>query len=329
MLLPMMISCFILLPFAQDNFQYNCSSLDAVHTDGEWFGLCNQTPRGGSVGGGYTGWYLSKDQLQVGDTVRSRRSLKSRKSHSVNIPEGSVAGVDGNQFFLVKVPGMHYPLRVQHSSLERVTFGFAMGDLVRLKDENHTHSPVGILHSLHRDGSVAVGFLGLPTLWTGRHSDIQPAEPYFVGQFVRLKASITTPRFEWPRKGSEAWATGRVSDILPNGCLLVEFPGRLFLGDKRSTFLADPAEVELVSFKTCPSVVEKYQHIEDFHWAVRPFSVALGLFTTLKVVGFVGRGLNSRIKGKKRNEEDGRAGKSSPWQRVLREAVPAASANAR
>lgn len=90
------------------------------------------------------------------------------------------------------------------------------------------------------------------------------------------------------KRGAE-WATGRIHQILPNGCLAVEFPGRLTFGDESSSFSADPAEVEAVSFNTCPGMIKKYQHLEDFHWAVRPLLIALGLFTAVKLGLFAGK----------------------------------------
>ncbi|CAK9168493.1 unnamed protein product [Ilex paraguariensis] len=225
--------------------------------------------------------------------VRSRKSSGSCKPENMDVPEGTVVGLesdtDRNGFVLVRVHGIHDPIRVNVSTLERVTFGLAAGDWVRLKKEDKKHSPVGILHSIHRDGNVTVGFIGVETLWKGNYSELQMAEAYCVGQFVRLKSNIFSPRFEWPRKRGDEWATGKICQVLPNGCLIVKFPGRLTFGDETSNFLADPAEVEMVSFNTCPGMVKKYQHLEDFHWAVRPLLIALGLFTAMKLGFFVGK----------------------------------------
>lgn len=79
--------------------------------------------------------------------------------------------------------------------------------------------------------------------------------------------------------------------VVPNGCLIVRFPGRLTFGEQCSSFLADPAEVEVVTFNTCPGMVKKYQHLEDLHWAVRPLFIALGLFTAMQMGFSVGRKL--------------------------------------
>ncbi|WZZ24159.1 hypothetical protein YC2023_007560 [Brassica napus] len=214
---------------------------------------------------------------------------------SVTRNEGIVVGLerdtDPDEFALVKVHGVHDPLRVHVSVLERVTNGLASGDWVRLKEgEDKRHSLVGVIHSIDRDGNVAVGFIRLPTLWKGSSSQLQMAKGYSVGQFVKIKANVVIPRFKWMRKGRGIWATGRISKVLPNGCLEVEFPGVLPFGEEHgSSCLADPAEAEIVDFNTCEGVVKKYQHLEDFHWAVRPLLIAMGLLTAMKLGLFVGK----------------------------------------
>jgi hypothetical protein len=88
----------------------------------------------------YTAWYLSKDHLEVGDIVRSRKPINAHKPKTTDFPEGTVvdleSGDDRDSFVLVKIPGVHNPLRVQVSTVERVTSNLAMGDWVRLKEEN-------------------------------------------------------------------------------------------------------------------------------------------------------------------------------------------------
>lgn len=247
---------------------------------------------------GYTQWFLSKDPLQVGDTVRSRKPPNSGKHANMSIPDGTVVGLeqstDHESYVLVRVHGIHDPVRVQTSALERVTNGLAAGDWVLLKQENKHHSSAGILHSISRDSLVEVAFIGKENLWTGHASELQMAESYYVGQFVKLKTNVLSPRFQWPRKQGGTWATGKISLVLPNGCLVVKFPGRLILGEDISEYLADPAEVELVSFDNSNGMIKKYQHLEDFHWAVRPLVIALSLFTATKL----GFSMGNRIIGK-------------------------------
>lgn len=267
-----------------------------------------------NMSSGKTEWLLCKDSLQEGDIVRSRKAPNSSKHENMLVPEGKVVGLEGRDFVLVRVHGIHDPLRVRTSTLERVTHGFASGDWVRLREDRKDQSSVGILHSINRDGTVTVGFIGLKTLWRGHHSELRMAEAFHVGQFVRLKASVFSPRFEWFCKRG-TWATGKIVHIHPNGCLQVKFPGKLPFGDKKDCFLADPSEVEAVSFNTCHGVVQKYQHLEDFHWAVRPIIVALGLFTAMKMGLFVGGRVN-KSKTRKDAPNDSQLtdkGGSSSW----------------
>ncbi|KAI7753785.1 hypothetical protein M8C21_022221, partial [Ambrosia artemisiifolia] len=274
-------------PLMSDILRVFESSKDAVYHDGNWTSIGSGGILDKANWLGYTEWFLSKDHLQVGDMVRSRKPLNSCKPESMVVPEGTIVGLDTdsdqNGYVLVRVHGIHDPVRVHGSTLERVTFGLAAGDWVRLKKENKKHSPVGVLHSITRDGNVAVGVIGFETLWKGVYSDLQMAETYCPGQFVRLKSNVFSPRFQWVGKRGREWATGRVSQVLPNGCLVVKFPSKLSFGDENSCFLADPAEVELVSFSTSPNMMKKYQHLEDFHWAVRPLLISLGLLTAVKL----------------------------------------------
>ncbi|KAK6119544.1 hypothetical protein DH2020_046711 [Rehmannia glutinosa] len=263
------------------------SSQNAVYQDGGWTGLGSRMIREKPGGVGYTEWFLAKDHLQVGDMVRSRKSPNSCNPKNMDIPEGTVVGLerdtDQDGFVLVRVHGVHDPIRVHVSTLERVTFGLAAGDWVRLKKEDKKHSPVGVLHSINRDGSVAVAFIGLETLWKGNYSNSRWRNPI-------------------------AW-----------GSLLM-------IGHDNGSFLGDPAEVELVSFDTCQGVVKKYQHLEDFHWAVRPLLIALGLFTAMKFGLFVGKKVGrgrgrSNVKKEKnhvvQNENqnvDSQSAKNSAWR---------------
>ena len=253
--------------------------------------------------------------------VQSRKPSNTCKPQNMDVPEGTVVGLDRSAdhgFVLVRVHGIHDPIRIHSSALERVTYGLAAGDWVHLKEEDKKHSPVGILHSINRDGGVAVGFIGLRTLWNGNSSELEMAESYCVGQFVRLKGNILSPRFEWPRKRCGSWATGRISWILPNGCLVVKFPGMLTFGDESNTFLADPSEIDLVNFRTCPRMIEKYQHVEDHHWAVRPILIAFGLLTALKLGMSIGkkirRNMNANANANESQYKDSHNASNSKWR---------------
>ncbi|KAH6832331.1 Protein kinase superfamily protein [Perilla frutescens var. hirtella] len=294
-------------------------SRKAVYSDGSWSNQGSNLNVNKPHCSGYSTWFLSKDRLQIGDTVRSRKDSNTCKPISLAVKEGVVVGLekDGERdaFVLVQTPNMHNQLRLNALTLERVTYGFASGDWIRLIRGNGQHASLGILHYIHRDGVAVVGFLGLKTLWRGHYSELKVVEPFSVGQFVRLKANITTPQFEWPHKRGRSWASGRISHVLPNGCLEVKFPGRFVLGDEHTCFLANPEEVERVSFDTCPGIMEKYELAEDFHWAVQPLAIAFGVFTATKIGKFVGRnvvgGLHKCGRNRKQNDTSTQEGQSN------------------
>ncbi|XP_060196394.1 protein KINASE OF THE OUTER CHLOROPLAST MEMBRANE 1-like [Lycium barbarum] len=310
-------------PLMVDILQAFESSKNDVYSEGEWSNI-GGTLSDKSKTRGFTTWYLSKDLLQVGDTIRSRKTFNSGNQDSA-VLEGTVVGLekdtDRDGFVLVRFPSLPSPLRVNASTIERVTCGLAAGDWVQLVNGTMKHASVGILHSVQRDGSVTVGFLGLETLWTGHSSEVEKVVPFFVGQFVQFKSNVKTPRFEWPMKRGGGWATGRISQILPNGCLIVQFPGRMVFGDEPNTFLADPDEVIQVSFDTCPGIIEKYQHLEDFHWSIRPLSIAFSLFTAVKLGVSVGKCINAKLKKESKNHQtsidsraqEGEVGGKSAW----------------
>lgn len=297
-------------PLMTDILQVFERSLNDISDDEDWIGLGSTLLADKSLCIVCNSWSLSKDHLQIGDLVRSRKSLNSSDSQKLAVTEGTVVGLekdtDQDGCVLVRIPSMQNPLRLNVTTLERVTYGFAAGDWVRLIKENKGQPSVGILHSIERDGSIAVGFLGLPTMWTGHCSDVEIAEPFLVGYFVKLKTNVTSPHFEWPHKRGGSWASGRISQVLPNGCLVVSFPAMFTMGGDSKTFLADPAEVGRVSLDTCTGMMEKYQHIEDFHWAVRPLAIALGVFMAGKLGIFVGKNLGKAfVKGSEHQKKNG------------------------
>ncbi|XP_047342364.1 serine/threonine-protein kinase DDB_G0283821 [Impatiens glandulifera] len=312
-------------PTITDILQAFESCQNAVYSDGEWISLSTKERSDKPPhNNGYSTWFLSKDHLQVGDTVRSR------KPRTMDIPEGTVVGLekdtDRNGFVLVRIQGVHNPQKVKSSTLERVTHGLAVSDWVRLINATENHSTVGILHSIQRDGSVTVAFKGLATLWKGNSSELEMAEHFSLGQFVRLKEN--TVDAQWPRK------CGKISKICPNGCLVLRFPGQLSFENEKGSVLADPDRVEKVCFDSCDSLVEKYRHVEDFHWAVRPVVMAVGAFVALKFGLFVGGKMNKKAKRnqmKQMDVQDHQPGGNNPaWlpqpvaNIIFRENVPSA-----
>ncbi|GLT46678.1 hypothetical protein SLA2020_204200 [Shorea laevis] len=66
-------------PLIADILQEFKSSRNAVNNDGGWIGLESHPLREKTNGSGYTTWYLAKDSLKVGDTVRSRKPPNAQR----------------------------------------------------------------------------------------------------------------------------------------------------------------------------------------------------------------------------------------------------------
>eukprot|EP00850_Spirogloea_muscicola_P023941 SM000410S15566 [mRNA] locus=s410:4526:6957:+ [translate_table: standard] len=106
------------------------------------------------------------------------------------------------------------------------------------------------------------------------------------GDFVRMRADVESPAFGWPRYPSrrhcgQGWPTGRVIHVASDGLLTVEFPSHLRARGLR--WLADPAQVQRVSFGGCRGLARKYQHLEAMHWAVRPLAALLAFMLAARV----------------------------------------------
>ncbi|KAK9923070.1 hypothetical protein M0R45_031504 [Rubus argutus] len=89
---------------------------------------------------------------QVGDVVRSRNPLTARKHQVIDVHQGTVTGLETDS-------------------------------------DRDGYAPVNI-PGVHKPVSVAAGFIGLETLQRGKSFDIQIADAYYMGEFVRLKPSV-------------------------------------------------------------------------------------------------------------------------------------------
>nr|GEX50619.1 reverse transcriptase domain-containing protein [Tanacetum cinerariifolium] len=137
-----------------------------------------------------------------------------------------------------------------------------------------------------------------------------------------VEGKCLTPRFPWLHKREGIWATGKVVRILSNGCHVLQFLGKFARKGNCKLFLADPAKAEHVSFDTCHTLVDKYKHVEDHHWAVRLLMVAFGVHTTVKFGFIVGHNMGSRLKkcrgSKTHCGDNGRGSQDGKSSQVIR-----------
>lgn len=261
-------------------------------------------------------WSLWKDPFQVGDTVRLKSSVETPRfgwPGEVQESEGKVSEIgvqDG--VILVTFRGSLEAWRADPVQLERVSGGLVVGDWVRLRsgwstDANSGQMPsrVGVVHQVDHSGKLKVAFFGRETLWMGNPAECEKNPSFCNGQYVRLKQEVIAPRFDWPLKESGGWDTGRITNVLPNGGLMVNFPGRFF---NRKGGWADPEETEVIRINEISGVINKYQHLEKMHWAVRPALSLIGFLIAART-GVVILNLVTRpLRGKKQPTSDNEAG---------------------
>lgn len=239
-----------------------------------------------------------KNSFKVGDRVQLKDAVISKdfsELHEHIRTEGTVAGINTREgSILVRFSESQEPVNLSPAAIERVSSGFVIGDLVRLhggwpSDVStalvRSPSSVGMVHGIDSDGKLKVAFLGKETLWTCNTRDLEKMKPFCVGQFVKIRSDVVSPRFQWPLRKDRCWDTGRIVRIAPNGCLIVSFPGRVWNWDE---WWADPEEVKVVQMNDYISLLDKYHHLEAMHWSVRPLVFTVALFSALKLgTGFV------------------------------------------
>jgi E3 ubiquitin-protein ligase KEG len=124
-----------------------------------------------------------------------------------------------------------------------------IGDWVRVKSSvptpTHqwgevTHKSIGVVQKIDDDGDLWVAFCFLERLWVCKPSEMERVRPFNIGDRVKVKRSVMTPRWGW---GMETYASrGVISGVDADGKLRIKFAwreGRLWVGD--------PADVEFDS----------------------------------------------------------------------------------
>jgi len=256
---------------------------------------------------GASSLHLWKDSFQIGDAVILKEWVESPRfgwPGEFHQSEGIVSEIgvqDG--VILVTFRGSQEAWRADPVELERVSGGLVANDWVRLRTGwsieatncGQMPSRVGTVHCVEHSGKLKVAFLGRGTLYTASPEEFEKVAPFLHGQYVRMKAEVVAPRFDWPQEEKGGWDTGRIVHILPSGGLFVNFPGRLFTG---KGVWADSEETEVIHLNEISGMINKYQHIEKMHWAVRPTLSLLGFLlaarTGIVIVNLVTRSLRVR-----------------------------------
>ncbi|CAM6128845.1 unnamed protein product [Calypogeia fissa] len=259
---------------------------------------------------------LWKDKFQIDDPVKVKQSVLEPRfgwPQGSDRTQGTVKGFkDQDGIVLVGFPGSIVVWRADPVELERVSAGFVAGDWVFLRGgwpvdadaaaEGRRISRIGVVHYVESDtGNLKVAFQGRETLWTGVPTDFEKVLPLSIGQFIRLRSDVVKPHFDWPvKEHGGGWDMGRIVNIVPNGGLQVDFPGRFW---NSKGWWADPDEVEVVRIQEVEGIVQKYQHVESMHWGIRPLLSLIGVLVAARIGIIVVNVVSKPFQGKKEEEQ--------------------------
>lgn len=125
---------------------------------------------------------------------------------------------------------------------------FEAGDWVRLRENTSKWKSIGpgsigVVQGLRFegdewDGRISVLFCGEQASWVDSITYLERVDRLVVGQKVRVKSSISQPRFGWSMHNSAS--VGLISAIDADGKL------KIYTAAGSKTWILDPAEVELV-----------------------------------------------------------------------------------
>ncbi|XP_020597993.1 E3 ubiquitin-protein ligase KEG isoform X2 [Phalaenopsis equestris] len=180
------------------------------------------------------------------DVVEPRFGWRRQSRDSI----GTVLCVDDDGILRVGFPGASRGWRADPAEMERVE-EFKVGDWVRIRPsltaaihglEAVTPGSIGIVYSIRPDCSLLLGLCYLPSPWHCEPEEVEPVEPFRIGDQVCVKRSVAEPRYAWG--GETHHSVGKITDIESDGLLIIDIPNR------SSPWQADPSDMEKVeSFK--------------------------------------------------------------------------------
>ncbi|XP_020108735.1 E3 ubiquitin-protein ligase KEG isoform X1 [Ananas comosus] len=159
---------------------------------------------------------------------------------------GTVLCVDDDGILRVGFPGASRGWRADPAEMERVE-EFKVGDWVRVRPsltaaihgmEAITPGSIGIVYAIRPDSSLLLGLCYLPTPWHCEPEEVEPVEPFRIGDRVSVKRSVAEPRYAWG--GETHHSVGKIIEIESDGLLLIDIRNR------STPWQADPSDMEKV-----------------------------------------------------------------------------------
>ncbi|KAE8038428.1 hypothetical protein FH972_010939 [Carpinus fangiana] len=189
-------------------------------------------------------------RLVVGQKVRVKLSVKQPRfgwsGHSHG-SVGTISAIDADGKLRIYTPAGSKTWMLDPSEIELVgEEEIRIGDWVRVRAPVSTpthqwgdvsHSSIGVVHRME-DGELWVAFCFTERLWLCKAWEMERIRPFKVGDKVRIRDGLVTPRWGW---GMETHASkGQVVGVDANGKLRIKFRWR-----EGRPWIGDPADIVL------------------------------------------------------------------------------------
>ncbi|KAK7271492.1 hypothetical protein RJT34_27441 [Clitoria ternatea] len=148
------------------------------------------------------------EEFKVGDWVRIRPTLTSAKHGLGSVTPGSIGIVyciRPDSSLLIELSYLPNPWHCEPEEVEHVP-PFRIGDQVCVKRSvaepryawgGETHHSVGRISEIENDGLLIIDIPNRPIPWQADPSDMEKVEDFKVGDWVRVKASVSSPKYGW------------------------------------------------------------------------------------------------------------------------------------
>lgn len=148
------------------------------------------------------------EEFKVGDWVRIRPSLTTAKHGFGSVTPGSIGIVyciRPDNSLLLELSYLNNPWHCEPEEVEHVE-PFRMGDRVCVKRSvaepryawgGETHHSVGRISEIESDGLLIIDIPNRPIHWQADPSDMEKVDDFKVGDWVKVKASVSSPKYGW------------------------------------------------------------------------------------------------------------------------------------
>ncbi|KAL3829814.1 hypothetical protein ACJIZ3_018616 [Penstemon smallii] len=148
------------------------------------------------------------EEFKVGDWVRIRPTLTTAKHGLGSVTPGSIGVVcciRPDNSLLMELSYLPAPWHCEPEEVEHVE-PFRIGDRVCVKRSvaepryawgGETHHSVGRISEIENDGLLIIEIPSRPIPWQADPSDMEKVENFKVGDWVRVKPSVPSPKYGW------------------------------------------------------------------------------------------------------------------------------------